>query len=77
MPLVGCIACAEDCAGDPLPDITLLPVRHLLRLEASIVQELMFSAPRDVLNQAVATIMSGEITDYVDDQTQLRLVGRG
>ncbi|MGM1016698.1 MAG: GIY-YIG nuclease family protein [Actinomycetota bacterium] len=36
-----------------------------------------FIAPRDVINQAVAMIMSGEITDYVYDQAQQRLVERG
>lgn len=36
-----------------------------------------FIAPRDVINQAVAMIMSGEITDYVYDQAQKRLVKRG
>ncbi|MBC6495133.1 GIY-YIG nuclease family protein [Microbacterium sp. 4-7] len=36
-----------------------------------------FIAPRDVINQAVAMIMSGEITDYVYDQAQKRLVERG
>lgn len=35
-----------------------------------------FIAPRDVINQAVAMIMSGEITDYVYDQAQQRLVQR-
>jgi len=33
-----------------------------------------FVVPRDVINQAVAMIMSGEITSYVYDKTQNRLV---
>lgn len=33
-----------------------------------------FVVPRDVINQAVAMIMSGEITEYVYDQTTQRLV---
>lgn len=33
-----------------------------------------FIVPRDVINQAVAMIMSGEITDYVYDKTQRQLV---
>lgn len=36
-----------------------------------------FIAPRDVINQAVAMIMSGEITDYIYDRAQKRLVERG
>lgn len=32
-----------------------------------------FVAPRDVINQAVAMIMSGEITDYVYDRASKRL----
>lgn len=36
-----------------------------------------FVVPRDVINQAVAMIMSGEITDYVYDKAQKRLVKRG
>jgi hypothetical protein len=35
-----------------------------------------FVVPRDVINQAVAMIMSGEITSYVYDKTQNRLVER-
>lgn len=35
-----------------------------------------FVVPRDVINQAVAMIMSGEITEYKYDQSQLRLVKR-
>jgi len=35
-----------------------------------------FVVPRDVINQAVAMIMSGEITDYVYDRTSERLVRR-
>lgn len=35
-----------------------------------------FIVPRDVINQAVAMIMSGEITDYVYDKTQRQLVYR-
>ncbi|MBO1804288.1 GIY-YIG nuclease family protein [Leucobacter ruminantium] len=36
-----------------------------------------FVVPRDVINQAVSMIMSGEIVDYVYDKTQGRLVERG
>lgn len=36
-----------------------------------------FSVPRDVINEAVAMIMSGEITNYVYDKVQHRLVERG
>lgn len=36
-----------------------------------------FVVPRDVINQAVAMIMSGEITSYVYDKAQQRLVARG
>lgn len=36
-----------------------------------------FVVPRDVINQAVTMIMSGEIVDYVYDKTQGRLVERG
>jgi len=36
-----------------------------------------FVVPRDVINQAVAMIMSGEITDYVYDKAEQRLVERG
>ncbi|MGW9020457.1 GIY-YIG nuclease family protein [Leucobacter chromiiresistens] len=36
-----------------------------------------FVVPRDAINQAVAMIMSGEITDYVYDRAQRRLVQRG
>lgn len=35
-----------------------------------------FIAPRDVINQAVAMIMSGEITEYEYDKTQRNLVRR-
>ncbi|MBP1325049.1 hypothetical protein JOF28_000281 [Leucobacter exalbidus] len=34
-----------------------------------------FVVPRDAINEAVAMIMSGEITDYVYDKVQQRLVG--
>jgi hypothetical protein len=33
-----------------------------------------FVAPRDVINQAVAMIMSGEITDYIYDRASQRLL---
>lgn len=36
-----------------------------------------FVVPRDVINQAVSMIMSGEIVDYVYDKAQQRLVKRG
>lgn len=36
-----------------------------------------FVVPRDVINEAVAMIMSGEIVDYVYDRAQRRLVERG
>lgn len=36
-----------------------------------------FIVPRDVINQAVAMIMSGEITDYAYDRFKQRLVKRG
>lgn len=36
-----------------------------------------FVVPRDVINQAVAMIMSGEIVDYTYDKVQKKLVKRG